>query len=70
MTGSENSLIDCSNMEICFLNQIPAKPIFCMWVDDTNNFFELVNYYLYWESKVRIIGNYYCFIKVILKTID
>ena len=40
-----------------------------MWVNDTDNLFELTNYLFYWKSKVRIVGNDYSFVKIIIETI-
>ncbi len=41
-----------------------------MRVNDTDNFSELTNDLFYWGSKVRIVGNDYSFIEIIVKTID
>jgi len=41
-----------------------------MRVNDADNFSELTNYLFYWISKVRIVGNDYRLIEIIIETID
>jgi len=41
-----------------------------MGVNDTDNFSELSNYFFYRKSKVRIVGNDYSFVKIIVETIQ
>ena len=57
-------------METCYSNQLPTKPLWGMRVNDADNFSELTNYLFYWISKVRIVGNDYRLIEIIIETID